>query len=1035
MDDTPAGPGDQPGALSAPAALSSEAADATLPEARPSSVATQQPTSLDAVVPALEQAAEDAGTAGPGEAAPAELLTLSGRVLDPGGRPVAAAQVAFHARSAMLLGVGSARRPTATRPETRTDKDGRFELEVPLPEAAPADLPLALARSFIPRLAVVADGFSVLAHECESLALPGVDLGDLHLDYGTSLHGVVLDSAGRAVAAAEVMARTAREMKGSEGTVLLALSGNAVAQNYTRTTTDAAGRFRIEGLVAGRQSLDVSAEGMQARSVSGLETTVGQSLDVGVITLDDGASIAGVVLTERGDPVEGASVRVSSMARMIVTEMSDDARPQLGREWQLRATTDENGQFELSGLGSGQFTVHANADGYASAEQPNVASGTHDVRLVVGSLSGAFLRVLSAADGGGLDDVSVQVSRRPSDGGPVRIMRGRSKAVVLSGAEALAAAGRDDDDPRGAYFIKGIDPDGALLEFVAPRFAAHELEIDAAGGDEFSEHRVELLPASLLAGVVLDGNGEALPEALVKVTAYEPPSEQIDGVISFTEDVSINVGENETVDWTRVRTDSQGRFRFESLPAGEWVVEASSPEAAPGEPAQVSLEEGEQRTGLVLRLESAGWVSGVVLEEDGTPVSHADVIAKFLDAAPAGGGPAGALSEQIGGAFAAELGLGGGDDQRSVACNADGRFELRGLAPGRWEFSLRANGGVMLGGATMFLIEGPSVKSDDSSAQVVSVLANQESYVEIVRPPQSSLQGRVTAAGQPVEGVTLRLAKADSFMPMGGRSAETGPGGHFSFDDVTPGAYDLSAIVPGAAHRKSERVELEPGRSGQQDLAFGGITLRGRVVDADTGDGVPDAKITASPVVENASSGFEGFGGIQIVSTIDVDDELGGGGMEMRIGGGSSSTVRTDADGRFEVRFLDAGDWSLECEGGGYAAGEAGPIEVTDDSTSEEVVIEVQRAAAIFGRVTDGNTGLPLDGVPVSVALVGSGFGAFGGGEMVMTSQGEYSVEGLDPGEYSVSVLGSGFGGEPLARETVRVGSGEQREVDLTTEP
>jgi len=237
--------------------------------------------------------------------------------------------------------------------------------------------------------------------------------------------------------------------------------------------------------------------------------------------------------------------------------------------------------------------------------------------------------------------------------------------------------------------------------------------------------------------------------------------------------------------------------------------------------------------------------------------------------------------------------------------------------------------------------------------------------------------------------------------------------------------------VPGAAHREQEDVTLEPGRTSVRDIAFGGVTLRGRVVDSESGDGVEGAKITATPVVPNGSPGFSDFGGVQIVTSFESSDG-GGGGFDMTLGGGSTSTVRTDAEGKFEVRFLDPGDWSLESEGGGYTSGSAGPIELGDDSVSEEVVIEVQRAATLFGRVTDGNTGLPLDGVPVAVGLVGGGFG---GREVTMTEGGEYRVDGLEPGEYEISVLGSGFGGEPLARETAFVKSGEEREVDLTTTP
>src|SRR5690606_6973022 len=113
----------------------------------------------------------------------------------------------------------------------------------------------------------------------------------------------------------------------------------------------------------------------------------------------------------------GATVRVSSLARLVLVDEATGGPPRLGREWQLRATTDGAGRFELVGLAPGQYTVHARADGYAPAEQPNVATGKRDVHLELERLGGAFVRLRSARDDGLLSDAQLVPGPRPFERG------------------------------------------------------------------------------------------------------------------------------------------------------------------------------------------------------------------------------------------------------------------------------------------------------------------------------------------------------------------------------------------------------------------------------------------------------------------------------------------------------------------------------------------------------------------------------------------------------------------------------------------
>jgi hypothetical protein len=82
--------------------------------------------------------------------------------------------------------------------------------------------------------------------------------------------------------------------------------------------------------------------------------------------------------------------------------------------------------------------------------------------------------------------------------------------------------------------------------------------------------------------------------------------------------------------WATARTDSQGQFKFESLPPGKYDLRATKAEmgtatyGADG-PAEIgeliSLAEGETRAGLQLRFVRAAVISGRVFEPDGDPVA------------------------------------------------------------------------------------------------------------------------------------------------------------------------------------------------------------------------------------------------------------------------------------------------------------------------------------------------------------------------------------------------------------------------------
>jgi hypothetical protein len=149
--------------------------------------------------------------------------------------------------------------------------------------------------------------------------------------------------------------------------------------------------------------------------------------------------------------------------------------------------------------------------------------------------------------------------------------------------------------------------------------------------------------------------------------------------------------------------------------------------------------------------------------------------------------------------------------------------------------------------------------------------------------------------------------------------------------------------------------------------------------------------------------------------------------MSMTIGGGPASSVRTDSEGRFELLYVKPGTYRIEAGGEGYVRSSLDDVKVVDGENRDDLKLTVRRGAVVRGVVTDGKTGARLDSVPVRLTGPAAR-------EMSVTEDGNFRFEGLDSGDYTVSVLGSGFGSSAIASESITLEVGEDRVLDLKTE-
>jgi len=308
----------------------------------------------------------------------------------------------------------------------------------------------------------------------------GQDVGPLDLAITRrepSARGVVRDRDGRPVAGARI------------GT----------------TTSDAEGRFVLEGLEPGETRTVVSHPGFAPLTH---EFTRGADHET-VLVLERGGAVEGTVTDTRGRPVVG--VRVSA-------------------EWPgASATTGVGGRYRIDNVPRGEATVQRQATGAsADFERRTITVGagearTLDFRIGAGMIEGTITRAgspLSAAILSVTESLDGKRTPHPED--------------------SLYQTTSSDED--GRFRLVGLVPGPATM---VVSFGKQNLTFpvdvpDARGA------RVDLeMPAFALRGVVLDSSGKPVANACVGAEVFEGSGRK---------------GETSELSYTRTRTDAEGRF-------------------------------------------------------------------------------------------------------------------------------------------------------------------------------------------------------------------------------------------------------------------------------------------------------------------------------------------------------------------------------------------------------------------------------------------------------------------------------------------
>ena len=697
--------------------------------------------------------------------------------------------------------------------------------------------------------------------------------------------------------------------------------------------TDANGKFRYGPLAAGSYRIWCEDTGFLPYSKS-FALGWGDVENLGLVRLDRGQRVRGIALSESGEAVEGAQVRISPakpgfmQAGTIIKDMLLSDR--------VASVTDAEGAFEISGLTPGAYKVIVIGRGFAP--------GSEEVRPDQEEAITVMLKP-------GADVVGIVVDAHTSEPIPEARLTNRTLRTRTDTAGQFKLEGLVGGDGGGNVLnpFQGMqafedgdagegDDTSVRITASAEGYLQTRTDVDLANPPD--DLQIELTPAPRIVGRVLDQAGEPVLGALVRLTFPMgddfPPAQFVDpGWFFFGATVSDDKGEFRFSNFRgsealQVMVDHPTYARGISTPIlldrharrGEDGEPSEDGEAGNGAPADGAPADGAPVAGDVtttsggeieveIVLDAAARIHGVVT--DGRAPVKKCVVRMRKDT--------GGENEQFAG-FMRMLGLPKGGEVAHT--DDEGRYSFERISAGSYTLTAEARG------------------FSDSIEYDVTLSVGDDRQVDLRIERGGEIRGVVKDAGGGVlPGVRLRLLRQGSdemFQAQklfggalkSGRSSEDGT---FAFEGLATAPYTVIAEARG--YTKTEVEYIEPGDPPVEIQ----MPLSARYVGAvrDNANRAPIPHFSVKLEGEAEETGFP-FGGRK---------------------------EHHDPDGIFELADRKAGEYELSVRSHGYVP-YRGKVMLASGENKEETIY-LRRGGRLRGRLLDAVSRRPVANAKVAL--------------------------------------------------------------------
>jgi protocatechuate 3,4-dioxygenase beta subunit len=847
------------------------------------------------------------------EDGPRPALTVSGRVINDGGVPVADARVAVNYRLSFEgmrgrdFGGGERGRALRRRPvaeSVRTDREGRFTLQGRAFAASTLDVVVAhkdYAPATVQREWQRRDGI--------------VELGDITVATGALVSGFVVDKNGQGIEGAEVRVlpneqgpfgggRGGRGRGGRGGNEDEGDAGSLVAA----VKTDRAGFFHMEHVPEGRFRLQARAARYLPALTETLQAKSATTVDAGQLQLVLGVQLRGVVVDPSGAPIADARVEAGA-ARGEARPGDNEQGREPGRQrqangaeqqpdWQAlaaawraggndrRTRTDKRGEFVLDSLPPTALRLRVEHPRFISEErQPIEANKEPRVTVRLEPALAITGRVVDAATGEPIEVFAI-AAREAEDWGTRDFGFGNRGGGNESGR---GRRGGDGEGRRRGGNAEGDDP----------------------SNDELAAMR-------------------AAEEARrAQRTAY------LQDRLGPTGQVPRNPG--------RADKHAGGHFTLPGLQPGRYVVDVMADDYVGIASGPIELVKGQAAGEMTISLRRGSRIAGRVEDKvTGLPLAGVAVELQLPDleaAPPSNDGPWTAFRREAGRVRVAR-----------ARTDSTGRFVLRPQRSGDYWLALEHDGYNTFVDRAVFV---PAAQPLETPAYALV--------------PSSCVFGQVRNP-QPGKQYTL------SFWSTSGQrvTARTDKDFRYRVESIEPGSY-YALLSDGAGGGEPGGRGGRGGPLGSMGTRLAEFARGNTQPDVVIGEGAQvqfdfDARAQAPATVKgkvllngNAASGYD----VALAAREENSTGNNGNGFPSRMLGRLLS-ARTDEQGEFTIPNVPAGQYTLELRrGGGGPGGRGGrggggggatvhrePIFVTQGATVERTLMFAIGSLA-FEVVTD----------------------------------------------------------------------------------
>lgn len=746
-----------------------------------------------------------------------------------------------------------------------------------------------------------------------------------------------------------------------------------------RATSDARGVAEIGGVVANKPwMVHVQFAGFAGERTTGVSPKPGEIVERDV-ALTAATLVRGVVLDARGEPVEGAMLRVEVRA-------GNDTSSSMGE------SSDAQGRFELHASGAGEMTIHAERAGHLAGKAGpfELSEGGERAGVELRLADGLSIRgVVRWPDGKPAEEAAVSLVLHGTQrwyGGADSAPSVRSGADgtfefkgLVEGAYALGARARSEraeGEPRAWWNgrVESVDAgarDVVILLAAGSTITGRVVDdlgmavrgcrvrlkpsqtvevgrraVSARSHGEDGAFELESVPdgeyvlvAELRAGVESAGvlcsmprdAGRSFDLVLPRPANVAGRVVDVDGSPAAGARVEIRRKGTERYQAARTATSaSDGAFRLEDVAAGAHVLVATREGRVESAEHELDVVPGRDVAEVALALRRGGIVEGRVLDRDDRSIAGRRVVA-------GGFGPYGQLE---------------------AATDANGEFRITDVPPGRIEVMTWSDSD------TDDYLHASVALEEGGTARVDLGGASKGAYV---------VRGVVTAGG-PVAAarVTFNAMGPAASQDDRNRTAVTDGSGRYEMRVATIGSYSV-----GVMSRENgtvwKRVDLADAPTQVVDVELGSARITGRVVDHD-GRPVAEARVRVEPNVRSFTGDAQ-----------------------------STSDDETAADGTFALRGLLPGTYVLRADpqrwsadaSARLASAQIDGLEVAAGS-SREVEVRLAKGGSLVVRAVDVE-GRPIAGANVRLAP------RDGAHAMPTDAAGATRFDGLTPGRVTIT--------------------------------